>query len=222
MSNTAVVEDAIEAVTAGPYESEEKGVVLHEVPWSLYCRLRDLRANWGLRMLYVSGDLHIVSPSRRHERYSRLLGVFIAQWALHKGVSLMGAGSTTYRRRKLKVGLEPDQCVYIERLKDVRPDSEPNLEVEPAPDLVIEVDVTHTSRYKLKKYALLGVTELWVWRKGLRVLVLEQETYREQGESRVLPGFPLVEAADLISRPSILDDTAPLREFATLIQGPPA
>lgn len=120
MSSLAV-EDAIEALTAGPYESEDESVVLYDVPWSLYCRLRDLRSNRSKRMLYLEGELHIVSPTRRHERYSQLVALFIRQWALQKNVPMMGAGSTTYRRKDLKTGLEPDQCFYIERLNQVIP-----------------------------------------------------------------------------------------------------
>jgi Uma2 family endonuclease len=217
MSSLAL-EDAIDALTAGPYESEDESMVLYDVPWSLYCWLRDLRSNRAKRMLYLEGELHIVSPTRRHERYSRVVGLFINYWAIHHQVPLMGAGSTTYRRKDLKTGLEPDQCFYIERLKQVRPDSEVDLSVEPMPDLVIEVDVTRVSRRKLEKYAEFGVPEVWVWRKEIRVLVLEGETYQEQAESRVLPGFPITEVTRLLNRPSMLDETTLAREFLALIQ----
>ena len=191
MSSLAL-EDAVEAFTAAPYESEDQSV-LYDVPWSLYCRLRDLRSNRAKRMLDLEGELHIASRSRRHERRSGLFGLF-------------------------KTGLEPDQCFYIERLNQVRPDSEVDLSVEPMPDIVIEVDVTQTSRRKLAKYIQFGVPEIWVWRKGIRVLVLEGETYQEQAESRALPGFLIAEVTRLLSRPSMLDETSLLREFVALIR----
>lgn len=84
------------------------------------------------------------------------------------------------------------------------------------PDLVIEVDVTHTSRRKLTKYIQFGVPEVWVWRKGIRVLVLEGDGYQQQAESRVLPGFPIAEVTRLLNQPSTLDDTALVREFVAL------
>jgi Uma2 family endonuclease len=86
------------------------------------------------------------------------------------------------------------------------------------PDLVIDVDVTRISRRKLEKYAEFGVPEVWAWRKGVRVLVLEGDTYHAQAESRVLPGFPIVEVTRLLNRPSTLDETALIREFVTFIR----
>jgi Uma2 family endonuclease len=40
-------------------------------------------------------------------------------------------------------------------------DHEINLNVDPAPDLVVEVDITHTDLNKMALYAGLGVQEFW-------------------------------------------------------------
>ena len=42
-------------------------ILLRNIPWELYERLREEEANWGVRMAYDDGDLELMSPSQRHE-----------------------------------------------------------------------------------------------------------------------------------------------------------
>ena len=67
----------------------------------------------------------------------------------------------------------------------------------PVPDLVVEIDRSVDSRYKLAPYFRLGVREAWTWsrRHGARIWVADREPDVETGQglrsadrSRVLPG----------------------------------
>jgi Uma2 family endonuclease len=89
---------------------------------------------------------------------------------------------------------EPDNGYYIQNYALVA-DREVNLNVDPAPDLVVEVDITHTDLNKNKLYASMGVPEFWrfngrVW----RILQLVDGAYVERDRS---PTFPLIEKTDL-------------------------
>ncbi|PLS67636.1 MAG: Uma2 family endonuclease, partial [Cyanobacteria bacterium M5B4] len=61
----------------------------------------------------------------------------------------------------------------------------------PPPDLVVEIDITHTDIQKLELYAALGVPEFWrydgqIW----RIYTLENGTYRELENSPTFPNVP--------------------------------
>lgn len=62
-----------------------------------------------------------------------------------------------------------------------------DLNVDPAPDLVIEIDITSPSLNKFPIFAALGVTEIWRY-DGERVgiFLLQAGQYIEQAESVML------------------------------------
>jgi Uma2 family endonuclease len=74
---------------------------------------------------------------------------------------MVAAGSTTYRRRDLERGLEPDECFYIQNAQAVQGKQLLDPATDPPPDLVIEIDVTSSSLNRLDIYAALGVFEVW-------------------------------------------------------------
>ncbi len=54
------------------------------------------------------------------------------------------------------MGVEPDECFYIRRIESVQGKKRLNLANDPAPDLVLEIDVTNSSLNRLQVYAELG------------------------------------------------------------------
>jgi Uma2 family endonuclease len=89
---------------------------------------------------------------------------------------------------------EPDNGYYIQNYALVA-DREIDLNVDPPPDLVVEVDITHTDLDKNRLYASFGVPEFWrfngrVW----QILQLVEGTYVEGDRSAT---FPLVTKTDL-------------------------
>jgi len=141
---------------------------LHGVSYDFYTQVRREPANRQLRMTYHNGTLEIMSPQYRHEKYSRRIGLIVLAVTSVLGIPCQGAGSTTFSRRGRRMlqgwGKEPDQSFYLTHEAAIRGKEEIDLEVDPPPDLWIEVDNRGSSRGRLPLYASLGVPEIWRFR----------------------------------------------------------
>jgi Uma2 family endonuclease len=115
-------------------------------------------------MTYHNGTLEIVSRLYRHEKCSRRIGLIVLAVAAALGSPCQGAGSTTFSRRGKRMlqgwGKEPDQSFYLANESRIRGKEELDLEVDPPPDLWIEVDHRGSSRGRLPLYASLGIPEI--------------------------------------------------------------
>jgi Uma2 family endonuclease len=110
------------------------------------------------------------------------------------GLKLKTMGSTTLDREDLLKSAEPDNGYYIQNYALVS-NREVDLNIDPAPDLVVEVDITHTDLNKNALYANLGVPEFWRFNgREWRILQLVDGAYVECDRS---PTFPFVEKTDL-------------------------
>ena len=117
-------------------------------------------------------------------------------------------------------GVEPDKCFYFENESAVRQRDEHDPAIDPPPDLGIEVDVSSSSSARMPIYADLGIAEVWRWKDDeLDVFQLDAESrYVRCEESRVLPGFPIATAVDILRRRSLEDETTLLRGFREHVQ----
>jgi len=136
-------------------------LLLENVSWKLYEQFRRETDDGHLQITFDNGSMEIMSPSLRHERRKKLLSSFISVIALERDIPICDLGSTTFTREELLKGVEPDECFYIQNELRVRAKEELDLEIDPPPDLVIEVDVAHRSIEREPIYAALGVPELW-------------------------------------------------------------
>jgi len=136
-------------------------IVLHGIPWTMYEELRDIEANWHVRMTYDHGSLELTAPSARHEDYAELIGLMIH--ALVEGLDLpiRSLGSTTWKARAEVAGLEADRCYFIRNAARVVGREANDLQREETPDLAVEVEITRSAETKLPLYATLGVAEIW-------------------------------------------------------------
>lgn len=199
-------------------------VRLENIGWETFeALLRDL-GDHRWRVTYDEGVLEFMSPYREHELLKTLIGRFIEALTLELGIPLRGGGSTTFKRRDLLKGVEPDECYYIASELAVRANPDADLTREPPPDLVVEVDVASSSARRLNVYAAMGVPEAWVWRhEGERLTILRlrsDATYEEAPASAVLPQFPVDEATRLLARRHAVDDTALVRAFVERVRRP--
>ena len=176
----------------------DQRIVLHNVSWDTYERLLDERGDSRVpRLAYDRGELEIMSPPLEHESVAYFSALLVAVLAEEMGVNAYGVGSTTYNRGDLGRGFEPDASFYIRNEARIRGKRRIDLEVDPPPDLVIEVDITSPSLDKFPIYARLGVHEVWRY-DGARttIFALEEGEYVEAGESVALP--PLT--SDVLTR----------------------
>jgi Uma2 family endonuclease len=157
--------------------------------------------------------LEVMSPSSEHESISYYLGLLVALFAEETGTDVYGVGSTTFKRADVQRGFEPDACFYIQNEELIRGKARIDLDVDPPPDLVIEVDITSPSLDKLPIYAQMGVSEVWRYEgKDLSFLTLDNNEYSKVEESIVLPPIAAQSASKLVEKSKSLGFTYWLRE----------
>lgn len=131
-----------------------------------------------------------MSPLPEHEKINRRIAQLVTILAEEIDIESEDLGSTTFRRRDLQRGFEPDSCFYIQNEERIRGKARIDLTVDPPPDLVIEIDITSPSLNKFPIYARLGVPEVWRY-DGARIAIFELEggEYAERAESLALPSL---------------------------------
>lgn len=155
-------------------------VVLHDVSWQTYqALLADMGEHRAARLAYNNGMLEIKMPSKLHELINRLLERIVTTLTEELGMNVLPLGSTTLNREEAAQGVEPDSCYYIQNADRVDPeDEEPPLDLPP--DLVVEVDITSSSRSRLNIYKKMGLPEIWRYnRQGFVILQLREGEYVE-------------------------------------------
>lgn len=173
----------------------EKRVTFQDIDWQAFKQIQTLLTERSqARFTYDRGVLEITMPLERHERFARLIELFVRILVVETGQMLKTMGSTTLDREDLLKSAEPDNGYYIQSF-DLVADHTIDLAIDPPPDLVVEVDITNTDIKKDLLYADMGVPEFWrfsgqVW----RILCLEDGAYVECDCS---PTFPIVEKPDL-------------------------
>ncbi len=84
-------------------------LVLAGVDWHTYTRLLHVFAERpSIRLTYDRGDLEIMSPLPEHESDADMLGRFVVVLTEELALPIKAGRSTTFRRRRLRRGLEPD------------------------------------------------------------------------------------------------------------------
>lgn len=192
-------------------------VVMENISWETYRRLREESEGQHLKMTFDRGRLEIMPPRPMHSLATRFLDITITTLCRELGIRLSGYRDTTWQREIADRGLEADECYYIQNaaLADARgPDID--LERDPPPDLAVETDVTHSSVDKEAVYAAIGVPELWRWDNGrIRIRLLSSEgVYEDAQRSRALPMFP-PEIAERFVRLRISGGETPASEAFT-------
>lgn len=162
-------------------------VVLHNVSWQTYqALLADMGEHRATRLAYDRGILEIKMPSKLHELINRLLERIITTLTEELGMNVLPLGSTTFNREPQ--GVEPDSCFYIQNSDRVNlEDNEP---LDLPPDLVVEVDITSSSRSRLNIYKIMGVPEIWRYnQQGFAILQLREGEYVECESSLTFPNI---------------------------------
>jgi Uma2 family endonuclease len=176
-------------------------VLIHDVSWDEYESLLDWVGDRRIRLNYDRGSLEIMSPSPEHEWGKSVIGGLVRQLALELGLAFKSGGSTTFRRRLKERGLEPDECFWLRSEAAVRGKKIWRAEVDPPPDLVVEVEVTHSILDRLSILAGLGVPEVWRYDSRIRIFLLQpDESYAESETSLTLPGVPVGRLADFVKK----------------------
>ena len=170
-------------------------VVIQPASWELYEKLLKETEEQHLRMVYDEGTLEIMSPRYDHEDVKKLLGRMIEIVAEETDADIKSFGSATYRRQSRRKGLEADESYYLKSEPKIRGKRRLDLQRDPPPDLVVEVDLTSHTLDKLRVYAGLGIPEIWNWDNGkVQFLLLRRGKYEARTRSL---SFPFIGVSDV-------------------------
>jgi len=184
-------------MTATLTQTPQAGFLLTNISWQTYESLvNELAEQPGIRLTYDRGNLEIMTPSAPHEGSKKILGRFVESVSEELNIEIRSLGSLTCRREDLARGLEPDQCYYIQNENVVWDKEQIDLNQDPPPDLVVEIDVTSSSIDRLSLYASLGVPEVWRY-DGNRLIIYQLEA-QEYVEQTVSPTFPFLSQVEML------------------------
>lgn len=194
---------------------DEQRTVLQGVSWQTYQQLcRDLADQPGQRLAFDRGTLEIMSPSQNHERLKQLIGQLVVIAAEESDQDLASFGSTTWSRADLERGFEPDQCYYLQNEAIVRNRSDLDLAVDPPPDLIVEVDISSSSKIRMQIYQGLGIPEVWQYQGNLITLYcLVDGKYRQCDRSGALPWLSHAMIQQFLQLSSELSELAWMKQW---------
>jgi Uma2 family endonuclease len=160
-------------------DTADQRVTLH-LDWAdfeLFLRLRG--DSVSPRIAYIDGVLELMSPSKSHEGIKKRIARLLEYWAITEGITLGAFGSTTLKRKRGKVGAEPDECYVVNRS-----------DMGAVPDIAIEVNWSASGLDKLELYHRLGVPEVWLWENDrLQLYRWRAGGYAKRSRSHFLPSL---------------------------------
>jgi len=170
----------------------EPRVAFHHLTWNAYQDILQVLNHYprNLRLVYDHGILEMTMPLEEYESTNRWIERSICILVVEMGLKIKTMGSTTLNFPHLEKSAEPDSCYYIQNQSKVA-GKKVDLTRDPPPDLVVEVDLTHSDINKLHLYASMGIPEFWRYQAPIwQVYQLQGQQYVEVEFS---PTFPWLE-----------------------------
>jgi Uma2 family endonuclease len=184
-------------------------VVWRGLTWRNYSAMLRMKGDrTNPKMVYLDGSLWLMSPVFLHDYLKVRSGAFVQEVVAGLGIRHVASGSTTFRLGKKRGGFEPDQSYYFANAPRLRNRREIDLNLDPPPDLVIEIVYTHAAKATIATCQRLGVPEMWIVDEtSLRFLVLQPDgRYLETATSAAFPFLPSEEIYDWLSKSAEDDD----------------
>ncbi|MCL1475604.1 Uma2 family endonuclease [Argonema antarcticum] len=194
-------------------------VLLHEVNWQEFeAILEELGEHRATRLAYSQGTLEIRMPLPEHEVDKELIGDMVKILLEELEMDCECFGSTTFKAKTKKGSVEPDQCFYIQNHLMMRGKRRIDLNVDPPPDLGIEIDVT--SKTQLEAYVALQVPELWRYENNqLQINVLQGGKYVESQTSPNFSALPIKKLiTEFVPQSATLGRSPTLRAFRNRVR----
>lgn len=131
--------------------------------WVDYCQLRDSRGDGSIpRLKYHNGEILLMSPLPRHGREAHLISRVVEIILESQGRNYEAFTPITMDLPEVS-GIEPDYCFYIDNWQAIVGKDRIDWQLDPAPDLAIEIDVTsYTSAPDFLPYR---VPEVWLYKQ---------------------------------------------------------
>lgn len=156
---------SVEAPAATRAYSMKDGrwIQLRDIDWHQYVTIADaLPECQGVRMIYLDGELSIVTTSREHDWHGERLSQLVVALAAALDILWEDAGQATYRREADLAGVEGDKTFYFgANAETMLGPKNIDLMTQPPPDLAIEVELSHPADAAVSTWGRLGVPEIW-------------------------------------------------------------
>jgi Uma2 family endonuclease len=160
--------------------------------WVDYCQLRDSRGDGSIpRLKYHNGEILLMSPLPKHGREANIIADIVKVLLDSQGRDYEAFTPITMELPEVS-GIEPDYCFYIDNWQAVVGKDRIDWQVDPAPDLAIEIDVTsYTSAADFLPYR---VPEVWLYKQDrLTIYRLVGDRYEVSETSLYFADIPLQE-----------------------------
>jgi Uma2 family endonuclease len=181
---------------------EEQQIRLSGIPWAAYVAFGNCLGERNVRVTYDQGEMEVMSLSFKHENRKSRLKSLLVEVFVEMEMDVVCGGSMTCRREEMLKGLEPDDCYWIAHEPQIRSRDEVDLNIDPPPDLVTEIEISRSTLDRMPIYAALKIPEVWCWdEEMLRILTLTARgVYRPSKRSKAFPFLPLDEFASFLTR----------------------
>jgi len=194
--------------------------LLRHVGWEGYQAMLKIVGDRPIRLTYDRGDLELMAPLSIDERYKSLFGRMIETLTEELDVPVMSVGSMTMNREEVDRGLEPDECFYFGDLERFRDPDRIDMDVDPPPDLAIEIDMTSSSLDRMAIYAALRVPEVWRFDgETFEIRVIQADgLYATSETSLAFPFLPMTALVRFVQEPGTPDGTLWGRAFRAWVR----
>ncbi len=183
---TAVLTDYSEIISRLPGGSE---IILRDQTFEDYEEiLESVGEAGGLRISFNGEIVKIMTLSTKHEKYVRFIERLVDNLSLRRRIKVLSFGSATMKTSRRERGSEPDCCFYVQNAEQVASLETVDFSRDLPPDIVVEIDIYHSSTEKFEIYRQLEVPEFWLYDgERMKIYNLVGGNYSEVKTSPSLP-----------------------------------
>ena len=194
--------------------------LMNDVSWEQYETLLETLSDHRMWHTYDQGTLEMMSSSPRHERIKIIIARLIEMLTLEFDISIKSVGSTTLRRAASSRGLEPHESYFIAHEALMRGKRDYDLDRDPPPDLVVEVDIQSAVIDRMPVFAALGVPEIWRHdgESNLSFHRLTRGEYESIERSEAFPFLAPDDVSRFVDQRQELDENSLVRSFLNWVR----
>ena len=198
-------------------------LMLYDLSWGDYEKLlQQFGEAPGFRVSYDKGKVQIMPVSFAHEYYAEFLKQLVGLFSRWHRLKVLHFGSATLKRQSKLKGVEPDASFYIQSAAFIGSKINLDLEFDPPPDVIVEVDIHHESLTRFPIYASLGIGEIWHYDdQRLTIYCLQQNQYVARPASRALPMLTSAVLTEFLTRSKSEDQYDTLLAFEEWLRAQP-